>query len=165
MTKKLSTYRCKVGLFGGKVEVLPKWIGVRGVTGKAGVSGRETSVSVSERYDKPDSLRTWGWRREPWLIFFAIIEHINIKWNFHARVCVNTETDEREKKKKLILNPRGRMMALTVNELINGAITWAYGTLPLLFCWSDDELWSDDDSDFLVLAFSSALLKLIKLSK
>lgn len=42
-------YRCKVGLFGGKVEVLPNGIGVRGVTGKAGVSGRETSVSVSER--------------------------------------------------------------------------------------------------------------------
>lgn len=43
------THRCNVGLFGGKVEVLPKGIGVRGVTGNAGVSGRETSVSVSER--------------------------------------------------------------------------------------------------------------------
>lgn len=53
------TYRCNVGLFGGRVEVLPKWTGVRGVTGKAGVSGRETSVSVSERYDNPDSLRTY----------------------------------------------------------------------------------------------------------
>jgi hypothetical protein len=39
--------------------VLPNGIGVRGVTGKAGVSGRETSVSVSERYDETDSLRAY----------------------------------------------------------------------------------------------------------
>lgn len=39
--------------------MLPKRIGVRGVTGKAGVSGRETSVSVSERYDETDSLRVF----------------------------------------------------------------------------------------------------------
>lgn len=37
--------------------MLPKCDGVLGVTGKAGVSGRETSVSVSERYDETDSLR------------------------------------------------------------------------------------------------------------
>lgn len=53
-------YRCSVGLFGGRVEVLPNGTGVRGVTGKAGVSGRETSVSVSERYDETDSLRVWA---------------------------------------------------------------------------------------------------------
>lgn len=37
--------------------MLPNGIGVRGVTGKAGVSGRETSVSVSDRYDETDSFR------------------------------------------------------------------------------------------------------------
>lgn len=40
-------------------------MGVLGVTGKAGVSGRETSVSVSERYDETDSLRACkdGWKK------------------------------------------------------------------------------------------------------
>lgn len=45
--------------------MLPNGIGVRGVTGNAGVSGRETSVSVSERYDDTDSLRVFiGKKRE-----------------------------------------------------------------------------------------------------
>lgn len=43
--------------------MLPKWIGVLGVTGKAGVSGRETSVSVSERYEETDSFRACWWEK------------------------------------------------------------------------------------------------------
>lgn len=39
--------------------MLPKGTGVLGVTGKAGVSGRENSVSVSDRYDETDSLRVY----------------------------------------------------------------------------------------------------------
>lgn len=44
--------------------MLPNGIGVRGVTGNAGVSGRETSVSVSERYDDTDSLRVFIRKKE-----------------------------------------------------------------------------------------------------
>jgi len=47
-------YRCNVGLLGGSVEELPK-TGVLDVNGKAGVSGRENSVSVSERYEETES--------------------------------------------------------------------------------------------------------------
>lgn len=62
--KKGRTHRCDVGLLGGSagLEVpLLRPYGVRGVTGKAGVSGRgeppvgELSGSVSERYDENDS--------------------------------------------------------------------------------------------------------------
>jgi hypothetical protein len=55
-------YRCDVGLLGGNAGLFPllRPYGVRGVTGNAGVSGRdpengEKSWSVSERYDENDS--------------------------------------------------------------------------------------------------------------
>lgn len=57
-------YRIDVGLFGGKAGLLPfKPYGVRGVNGKAGVSGRgepaiDVSASFSDRYDENDSSRT-----------------------------------------------------------------------------------------------------------
>lgn len=60
------TYRIDVGLFGGNDwQMLPfRPYGVRGVVGKAGVSGRDDpaidgSASVSDRYDENDSSRTW----------------------------------------------------------------------------------------------------------
>lgn len=44
-----STYRCDVGLLGGSAGLLPKPLGVRGVTGKAGVSGLgDKSLSTSD---------------------------------------------------------------------------------------------------------------------
>lgn len=56
--KRMKTYRIDVGLFGGKAGLL-KPNGVRGVIGKAGVSGRgDVSASVSDRYDENDSSRT-----------------------------------------------------------------------------------------------------------
>lgn len=58
-------YRIDVGLLGGRAGlVFPfKPYGVRGVNGKAGVSGRgepavDVSASVSERYEENDSSRT-----------------------------------------------------------------------------------------------------------
>lgn len=60
------SYRIEVGLFGGKAGlILPfKPYGVRGVSGKAGVSGRgdpatDVSGSVSDLYDENDSSRTY----------------------------------------------------------------------------------------------------------
>lgn len=60
-----NAYRIDVGLLGGRAGlVLPfKPYGVRGVSGKAGVSGRgepavDVSASVSERYEENDSSRT-----------------------------------------------------------------------------------------------------------
>lgn len=56
----LATYRIDVGLFGGNAGLF-KPNGVRGVIGKAGVSGRgDVSASVSDRYDENDSSRTWS---------------------------------------------------------------------------------------------------------
>lgn len=59
-------YRIEVGLFGGKAGLMfPfKPYGVRGVSGKAGVSGRgdpatDVSGSVSDLYDENDSSRTY----------------------------------------------------------------------------------------------------------
>lgn len=58
-------YRIEVGLFGGKAGLMLPFrpYGVRGVIGKAGVSGRgdpakDVSGSVSDRYDENDSSRT-----------------------------------------------------------------------------------------------------------
>lgn len=60
------SYRMDVGLLGGSagLELPFKPYGVRGVTGKAGVSGRgdpaiDVSGSVSERYEENDSSRTY----------------------------------------------------------------------------------------------------------
>lgn len=58
------SYRCDVGLLGGSAGLeFPIPYGVRGVTGNAGVSGREPPIgdnsgSVSDRYDENDSSRT-----------------------------------------------------------------------------------------------------------
>lgn len=61
----MSSYRCDVGLLGGSAGLeFPIPYGVRGVTGNAGVSGREPPIdgdisgSVSLRYDENDSSRT-----------------------------------------------------------------------------------------------------------
>lgn len=63
---KCFAYRIEVGLFGGNAGLmLPfKPYGVRGVSGKAGVSGRgdpatDVSGSVSDLYDENDSSRTY----------------------------------------------------------------------------------------------------------
>lgn len=58
-------YRIEVGLFGGNDGLPFKPYGVRGVSGKAGVSGRgepanDASGSVSDRYDENDSSRTYS---------------------------------------------------------------------------------------------------------
>lgn len=61
-------YRIDVGLFGGNAGLLPfNPYGVRGVSGKAGVSGlgdpaKDVSASVSDRYDENDSSRTYSIR-------------------------------------------------------------------------------------------------------
>lgn len=64
---RINAYRIEVGLFGGNAGLmLPfKPYGVRGVNGKAGVSGRgdpanDVSGSVSDRYDENDSSRTYS---------------------------------------------------------------------------------------------------------
>lgn len=84
------TYRCDVGLLGGRagleVPLLSPY-GVRGVTGKAGVSGRgdppigELSGSVSERYDEKDSSRAW-WKRT------------EVEALFRGRLCILSRSSD-----------------------------------------------------------------------
>lgn len=63
---RINAYRIEVGLFGGNAGLILPFnpYGVRGVIGKAGVSGRgdpanDVSGSVSDRYDENDSSRTY----------------------------------------------------------------------------------------------------------